>query len=387
MPLSQMIQAIYRAAENPASWPVFLEMLAETIHASAVLFLAPDYERDDLSVGHQVRIDPVAVRESNDYWRRFDVWVKATPEGMLKEGTVYRGEQLVEQSELRRTSFYRGFLSRYDGGYMLGGSIRSFPTNAARLSCNFPMRQGPASTEDVRLVRLLTPHLQQAIRLHRRIQGRELTESVMEEFIGNLSIGFVLVRENGGILRMNREAERILQEQDGLSQRRHKLLAYWSTDEQQLRFLTEQAIATTRGRGTASGGVTAIQRPSGKSPYTVMISPIHSEGRLFETHRAAGLILISDPARRPAPQPAILKKLFGFTKAESLVAAHLMEGKDPAEIADELHLGKHTVRYHLKSLYAKACASSRAQLVQLLLRAVSSIWEKNEAASDPNGEV
>lgn len=374
--LSRIIHAVYHAAEDPASWPEFLELLAEEIRSSGVLFLIPDWEHEHVSVGHHSRIDPDAAREYNDYWGSFDVWLNAGEKWMSQVGVVYSGHEIVDESELKKSSFYQGFLSRHDGGHMLAATVMSFPSNAAVLSCNFPIRQGPAPLGAIRLVRLLLPHIQQAIRLHRQLRGYELSESVMDEFIGHLPVGFLLVGDTGCILRMNREAERILQEQDGLSQRQRKLLAHWRPDDQQLQFLQRQALKTTFGNGVAPGGVLAVQRPSGKPSYTVMVSPVDTSGQLFETHRAAVVVLICDPARRPAVQPDLMKKLFGLTKAESLVAVCLMEGKDPAEIAEELHISKHTVRDHLKRLYSKTYTSSRAALVQLLLRSVTSLWEE-----------
>lgn len=60
---------------------------------------------------------------------------------------------------------------------------------------------------------------------------------------------------------------------------------------------------------------------------------------------------------------------FGLTPAETRLAAHLLGGGTPATYAVERHLSPHTVRNHLRSIYAKTNTNRQVSLLQLLLRA------------------
>lgn len=60
---------------------------------------------------------------------------------------------------------------------------------------------------------------------------------------------------------------------------------------------------------------------------------------------------------------------FGLTPAETRLAAHLLSGGTPATYAAERRLSPHTIRNHLRSIYAKTNTNRQVSLLQLLLRA------------------
>jgi DNA-binding CsgD family transcriptional regulator len=82
--------------------------------------------------------------------------------------------------------------------------------------------------------------------------------------------------------------------------------------------------------------------------------------------RDAGLKLLvaKDDAARASWQAR-----YGLTPAETKLAAHLLNGGTPATYAAEHRLSPHTVRNHLRSIYAKTNTNRQVSLLQLLLRA------------------
>jgi DNA-binding CsgD family transcriptional regulator len=63
------------------------------------------------------------------------------------------------------------------------------------------------------------------------------------------------------------------------------------------------------------------------------------------------------------------EKRFDLTPAETRLAAHLLNGGTPATYAAKQSLSPHTVRNHLRSIYAKTNTNRQVVLLQLLLRA------------------
>lgn len=57
---------------------------------------------------------------------------------------------------------------------------------------------------------------------------------------------------------------------------------------------------------------------------------------------------------------------YGFTKREQQVAALMLRGKSPDDIASELQLSINTVKAHIQKIYRKANVSSRAEFLVLL---------------------
>jgi DNA-binding CsgD family transcriptional regulator len=81
--------------------------------------------------------------------------------------------------------------------------------------------------------------------------------------------------------------------------------------------------------------------------------------------RAAGLVL---EVHNPAPAAAWSKR-YGLTPAETRLASHLLNGGTPKSYGTTNGLSPHTVRNHLRAIYAKTNTNRQVSLLQLLLRA------------------
>lgn len=73
---------------------------------------------------------------------------------------------------------------------------------------------------------------------------------------------------------------------------------------------------------------------------------------------------------RNLPNHAALAAAFGFTPAESAIAASLAQGKSRQQIARERGVAVETLRGQLKTLYAKSGCRREAELVAILARMV-----------------
>lgn len=66
--------------------------------------------------------------------------------------------------------------------------------------------------------------------------------------------------------------------------------------------------------------------------------------------RRGVLINIADPELEAQE---VLASLFGFTPAESLIAASLAQGDKPATIAVALGIAQTTVAFHMRNIFQK----------------------------------
>lgn len=69
-----------------------------------------------------------------------------------------------------------------------------------------------------------------------------------------------------------------------------------------------------------------------------------------------------------------MDKKFGFTKREMEILALIVAGLDNVQIAERLHITRHTVKVHISSMYSKARINSR---VLLAIEAYKSGISKN----------
>jgi DNA-binding CsgD family transcriptional regulator len=78
------------------------------------------------------------------------------------------------------------------------------------------------------------------------------------------------------------------------------------------------------------------------------------------------LAILRDFRPRAAPAAGALKSLFGLTKAEARLAAHLASGEALDSAAAALGIARETARVQLKSVFAKTGTHRQAELVALL---------------------
>ncbi len=88
---------------------------------------------------------------------------------------------------------------------------------------------------------------------------------------------------------------------------------------------------------------------------------------------ALAVLYVIDPEGDTGPDPETLQTLYGLTAAEAALAAELARGRSVDQIAERLGLSRHTVRGHLKAVFAKTGTHRQAELVGLLLRSAARI--------------
>jgi len=121
----------------------------------------------------------------------------------------------------------------------------------------------------------------------------------------------------------------------------------------------------------AATGVTRIERGDGVRPL---------ECRVFSVRRDTVAIVVADPDDDGIDAGA-LRELHGLTPAEIAVVRGLLRGGDPRGIAATIGVSTHTVRSHLRSIFAKTGTRAQADLVRVLLRGVAALRDRNH----PNG--
>jgi DNA-binding CsgD family transcriptional regulator len=177
----------------------------------------------------------------------------------------------------------------------------------------------------------------------------------------------ILLDEQGVPILTNRTADQILAMSDGLVLDREGPSASTSRQTGQLRGLLSEAAATGAGEATNSGGVLRLARPSGRPPLEVVVTPIRRESSPLFDRRATAAIFVADPAVHAERPPERLRRICGLTATEAEVASRLAGGMRLSEIGEDLGVTIHTVRGHLKQLFAKTGTHRQADLIRVIL--------------------
>ena len=179
------------------------------------------------------------------------------------------------------------------------------------------------------------------------------------DVLHRLYCGVVVTAPEDRPIFMNRFAERILEQRDGLTVTPRGLEASRPDEARALREAIRQAA-----NGELGGGATIIvSRRTAPRPLAVHI-PVTKHSA--EIAREA-TVFISDPSLPAVLMPDTLCRLYGLTRAEATLAIQLAEGQTLEQAAERSFTSIHTVRTHLKRILLKTDTNRQTDLVRLIL--------------------
>jgi DNA-binding CsgD family transcriptional regulator/PAS domain-containing protein len=372
-----LIGLIYESAVDPSVWQEFLKQFADAIGSTTSTLFFQDHSacKGEVSVAH--RYDPFYLRQYEMHYASVNVWLQRLAT-QTKSGDIRNSAHACSASELLKTEYYNDWLRPQDLFFGYGGTIfrnGSVTTNIAAMRSR---RAGPFGKPETELLRLLIPHLQRAMQLHRRLATAEAERNSSLQALEHLASGVILTNANGQVLFLNRAARQIVDRKDGLQVGLAGLSAASSRDTTELRKLIAEAAGIVSGMPVAGSRATmTVSRPSARRPLFLLVVPLCLDYARLQLLSSGGiptaLILISDPEASLTPDPADLQRSFALTPAEARFAAALMAGRSVEQTAAELRITRHTARTHLKRILSKTGTRRQGELIHLLLKSFAQL--------------
>lgn len=368
--LSALLALAYQGPLEATPWASFLEQLRQRLDASFITLVLrnPETERPGLIVNASVHgaLLPGEPSYSEYYY-------SICPFLEWPADKVATADQMLGTEPWLAHDFYRNYLQPLDLRHVLVANM----VTTAGMHCALFASRGHTSHDfeagEIALVRLLLPHLQQAVDLHSAVDQLDSERQLYAATIDRLMVGTVILDENGRTLRCNSAAQRLFASGDGLVCKQEKLCAFVNHENRAL----QQAIQTILGhrqRGLDELEVLTLSRPSGEMPLNLLLRPIPLNYQARKgARRPAVALFIRDPADSPQASRHLLRSLFQLTPTETEVAMLVMDGQTLDETAEALNVSRNTVRAHLRGVFAKTGATRQAQLVKTLLNSVASL--------------
>jgi PAS domain-containing protein len=175
-----------------------------------------------------------------------------------------------------------------------------------------------------------------------------------------LPFGIILVDCESTVLLVNRRAERILSEQDGLSTQGGKLSAASPVDTARLRHRIARTWRLACGPGPHASDALQLTRPSGRRSFVIRMVPLKPK-------IDALAILIFDPETRTAVEESVLHQLYRLTRTEAQLVAALAQGERLENATQTLGVTLGTGRTYLKRVFQKTGVSRQVDLMRLVL--------------------
>jgi DNA-binding CsgD family transcriptional regulator len=360
--LSELIGLIYNAALGHGGWEQTLQALSRATSASVGgLIIAGSGGAPGIVVSSGA--DPASLDSYAHHYHKIDPIIPRVLG--QKPGEVVTQGMVIERSALMRTEFYSDWLQPQGVEDLLAAKV----TEVGRpgiLAFAVPARIGNFDADAVRLVKLLVPHLQVALRTHRHLQGLILQRDGALAALDMLGRPILFVDHSARIVLANRAAERLLVEADGLSSDRGGGLQTATMEQTaQLRRLIARAGGLVCD--PASGGSLLLDRPSGELPFAVTVMPLAPVNQsLLPVCEVDAIVLVATQSDGTSVSQQVLKSVFELTPAEARVTQVLLRGGGIKAAAISLGVAPSTVKTHLLRVFAKTGTARQADLMRRL---------------------
>lgn len=363
--LLEAIAALHAAAGTVELWPEAFDKISDVMGASAMLIGGLPHSAGQFDfAGHRIdpeivdRINgPLATRDANPLF------------GAIPRAPVLRpviASSVVEERRLKKSRVYADGMHPADVRYCITTVLASDAECSYALVFGRDASRGDFDCEDARRFAAIAPHVLGAVHSQQRLAVLRGEASVLDM----LDRGVVAIDSHGRVLFMNREAERILSEGDGLRIARGAIEATGYAEQVKL-----QAALNASLRIPQSGHALVIDRPSGLPAYSAIVTgfPAVIDPLPHLERHPHRVVFLRDPIQQCAPRRDWLMQLYGLTHAEAEVAMDLHAGMAPGSIAAHRSITANTVKTHMKSVFAKVGVGRQSELVAAIALSVGDL--------------
>lgn len=369
-----LIQLAYAAALHSTRWREFLIELSAALRAPCgVLHLQATQAHQHSQVLAAVGVDPAMQQLYDEHYADRNVWiVNAGPR--IREGAVLTGEMLCTAQELQRSEYYNDYLKKLDLYHALAAVPAMRDDTTLLVSILASKQRGAFEHDEATLLRRLSPHLQQAARVHALLAQAKFERQAMTE---TLPFGVVLLDKALHVVFAIRAARKLADQRDGFSLGKDGPSGATRAETTALRTL----IATAAGTGhdhARAGGITTLSRPSGSRDLEALVTPLGSDDAAMLGERIAlTALFIVDPESAAALSSDALRRLYGLTPSEARIASALAGGASIEDVASKFQLINSSTRWFVKQPLEKTGTHSRSEAVALILRGLASLARRS----------
>lgn len=371
--LVRLLDALFAGTLDNPPWTAFLEAMGQTLpcrHPTLVL-RKPRPGDPGVVISAEAATEAITALQERVF--------RDSPFLELPPGKVCILSQMMSQAELeQRFPVYHAYLHEYGDVIDLIGLDLVEPATGMifRLRGSRLQGEAPFGEGERKLLEALAPRLQTAFAIYARLAHQQVQLRVLDDTAEQLTVGCLVLNEDGRVLLKNAVADRWLEQQDGFALRDGALHCTDSQSERAMQTALAKVNAARDGQQGASQVFHAHRRGGGGSAqsWSVLCRPHGARAGLGEKTQAAVLMLIRDANQQPEISASVLVELFRLTRAEAILATHLVQGESLKEASAALGISHYTARAQLGAIFAKTDTHRQPQMVSHILHAVHNLW-------------
>lgn len=362
----KVISAIYESVDASVSWEVALEELRVAMGANSLTLRMSQRKPRPGEVLHAVGpiVTPGSVLE----------WEARLLGENLPQMSNLGSLVLVDWQSLPRTDAVKSLLQK-DVFKTATLCFDIFDNTTLGLSASRGSENVNFSEQDFDLLKVAGRHFSRAIRMRQKFTRTAIVEGFQSEALDRMVTGGILIGQDRGMITLNKTADNIIADKDGLYVAAGHLHA---TDPQCDRHLQSVMRSVLAKSETEKSFALSLRRDTNRRDWGVVVSPRNSPSLITGRSERCALVFIRDSTPSTVLDIDLMQQLFSFTRAEANLAIGMAKGKRFEEIEAELNIRHNTVRAHLRSMFAKTEVKRQVELVHLLTNSLASLGHHNE---------
>lgn len=362
----RLVRLTYEGAHEEVPWTSLLDAMMGHLDANYVtLILRPVSPELPYQVVFAGVAQPAIAATYESHFYALDPFVNLPVDRMVQLN------ELVDEKEWLDSAYYQDFLKPLDIRHYMGADLGGSESPCCRLRVTRPESAVPFAEREMAICSLLLQHLKGAVQLRSELDLVDAERRFYAGTLERLAIGAVLLDKKGRVLKTNAAADEILAENDGLRLAKDSLQATYGNENGELHRLIAEVIAGgSRSTPSLVAGM-SLTRPSGRPSLGIVVRTAPLTEWSESSARPAAVVVIRDPETKLEASQTTMKRLYGLTPAETLLALRLLEGLTVDEAAERLSISRNTARCQLRAIFAKTGVTRQTELVRLLLNGVA----------------
>jgi DNA-binding CsgD family transcriptional regulator len=365
----RVVSHIYEAALVPAHWDIALTAMIDLFaprewHVAFVV-----WERLDPPAGRFIGsagVHPLAQDAYLQYFAGRHEWSIRGHDMPL--GKLVLTDELIEREAFKETPFYKNFLGPWGYELALLGMLDRQGRDHLGICCPGPPDIDASTLREA--ISLLTPHIQRAARISRRIGEADMRADAAASLLDSSPYSVIALGPDMELLMANSRGQRLIDRGGGIALKNGRLQI---AEAKTARQLAEMAAGRSKEHSiafTATGG-------DGRELLMTAIAISSEHGQKFANHAGGSALMLVGGQRMSISDGVVesLQKGFDLTAAEARLAGFLIEGSGVKGYSADRGVSLEAGKYLLKGIYAKTGLSNQTELVAML-REVPLGWGK-----------
>ncbi|MBI3147078.1 MAG: helix-turn-helix transcriptional regulator [Betaproteobacteria bacterium] len=357
-----LVGDLYDAALHAQRWPQVMERIAAAVDANGAMLRRAQLPGGGVNYICTQDYDACWVKAYREHFCKLDPYQRHYD--LLPAGGIRRGELVVDPREHERSEWYNDFAKPQDKIHLVGSTLARDRNGTIQTGFQRGRRAGPFSSDDIKLLERILPHVARAVQMHLRLAEAKHYETLVCAALDRLRVGVILADTAARPFFVNRAAE-ALQGRCGLKLGPGALELAKPEDTGRLQGMVAAAALTAIGDGLDGEGEARF----GAEPdaLQVWVAPLARERLAPElaAPAACAAVFISERCGGNVPWQRVAAS-YHLTPAETRLARGLVEGLSAKDLAERHAISVHTVRSQLRAIFDKTGVRRQAELVALI---------------------